>query len=1055
MASTSNVRLEAVDNIEQISQQSIKAIYQDKKGFMWFGTQEGLNRYDGTNFYAYTSVYKDTSSISGNWINAITEDQAGNLWVATSNGVSRLNHQTDTFTRFMADGSNTSINDKEARHIIADSQGTIWVATKKGLNKYLANEQHFKVFNFVSNTENVDIYAMVEDFAGNLWLGTDNHGLFLFDPTTEKLTNIAKDFSYGNIPSRGGIRSLYIDSEQVLWIGSLQTGLFTLDLKKPIGDSAHSNLQRVTAWGKERVVAINSDALGTMWIGTSEGVFYQDTASNSFHKLTQPGIQFDNLLSTQVWGLYSDRSGLFWLGGFSGLSKWNTRTTQFEHYHENLSLGSSLVGNSVMAVASINPEQILIGSTKGADILYPKTGKVTPIPVKTESSDGINDDRVMSIVVVSEQEIWFGHRKSGAIKYNPVANTFKHYTHDPNDDSSLGSYGVAAIIKARDGTVWFGSFGGGLNKYVPETDSFVRYQHASDDISTISSDKIISLLEDKAGRIWVGTWDAGVNVFVPETETAFRLQNDKSNPASLSDNTILALFQDRDENIWIGTAGGGLNLLTSLNIEQGRIEFENYSTLNALPSNVVYGVLQDQEGFLWISTNKGLTKFNIRSRVGITYNKSDGLQDNEFNSGSFYQDSNGYLYFGGINGLTRFHPSSVKANPITPNIEFTAFQRLNEFAAIPTVQSDQGAIDVAYTDYLIGIEFAALDFTSPRDNQYKYKLEGFDTDWVTVRDERRAIYTNLPAGSYVFKVIASNSDGAWNMEGQQLTINVQPAPWFSWWAYCLYGLTILAMLYSIYWFYRRKEALHLRYQVELEQQVQARTGELRSVNEKLRYISITDELTGLHNRRYLSDEIGEMLSTTLFTFANGILDDAIDARSGTRLMAMMFDLDGFKPINDNYGHEAGDKVIVQVADLLKEVCGENGIVVRWGGDEYMIVAYVDSLSHAEAIAENIRVKVANHGFDVGLSNKSYLSTSIGFALYPFCHYAPHSVSWDQVHSLADQALYLSKAAGRDAWTGIAQSDKDLPLTTLNAIVPNLEHAIENKNVVVVSSKNLN
>lgn len=1047
-ASLENIRFERIGADAGLSQQTIMAIYQDSRGYMWFGTQEGLNKFDGIKFTSYQPKYDDPDAISSGWINSISEDSDGNLWVGTRDGVNILDIKTNSFTHFTASENIDSLNDSVSNVVHTDKNDIMWVGTRKGLNQYLASEKRFKHHNFYGDSENkaVNIRAIAEDIAGAFWLGTGSEGLMRFDPITEQITSVSKHFMTPLGEKKIGIRSLFLDKDQVLWIGTQQSGLFKLDLTKPKTDEVKHSVMFVNDFGGEPVLALSKDLKQTLWAGTNDGLYYKKYGDINFVSIEKLPNAMGKIVDDEIWSLYSDTSGVFWVGTFNGLHKWNIRTTQFDHLFAG-NHQQSLSSNKITMVGSDNKFSY-IGTPNGVDLINKETGVFSSLPLQSNDSDGLKERVVMSFAYVNEQEIWFGYRSNGATKYNPTDNTFKHYAADHNNDKALGSPGVTSILSGKDNTVWLSTFNGGLSKYNRKTDDFTTYWHDPTDISTIGSDRIITLHEANDGNIWAGTWDAGLSVIVPSTGTVFRIPHNKQNPQSLGSNRVLTILEDSSNNFWIGTLGSGINILTARNKEKGNIVFEKLDTANGMPSDVVYGLLEDSMGNIWSSTNKGLVKIESNTRNISTYKVAHGLQGNEFNSGSHHKDAEGFLYFGGNNGVTRFHPKDIKLNPIPPKIDFTGFQQLNTVGSINAVLNEEGAIEISYTDYLIGFEFAAFDYVAPNDNEYVYKLEGFDKDWIDVRDSRRATYTNLPSGDYIFRVKAANSDGVWNEEGKSIALVVNPAPWFSWWAYAIYSfLTLIAVLYVVR-FYRRKAELREQYQIQLQKEVSIRTSELQEANEQLLQASITDQLTGLHNRRYLSDVIEERLEQIKRRFAESILDDKMNASSGPRLMALMFDLDGFKPINDNYGHDAGDKVIIQVATLLKNECRENDIVIRWGGDEYMIVAVVDDLDEAKHFAERVRQSISTFAFDVGLSKKFNLSSSLGFALYPFSHYAPHSITWDQVHLLADHALYKSKDAGRNTWTGIIQSESELPFSVLNSLVPNVDKAIDSGDVLL-------
>jgi diguanylate cyclase (GGDEF)-like protein len=1050
-ASADNIRFESISLKGQLSQQTIMSIYQDKKGYMWFGTQEGLNKYDGTKFTSYLPKRNDPHSISSSWIYSIAEDDDGRIWVATTNGVNVLDANTNKFTRYTATSHPNTLNGNDATLVFKDGNGTMWVATEKGLNRYRASDGTFTQHNYFSENSNdeIGITAIVEDITGALWLGSNQKGLMRFDPETAKYTSIVTHLSKKGDKKRFGIGDLFLDKNQVLWIASGQNGLYTLDFKKPKSTSFEASITKVTSFTNDDPTVIAKDNNGMLWVGSSRGLYYKKPDSEVFSHLNAMSLASQQLSEGDIWSLYSDAAGVFWVGAFNGLNQWNTRTTQFDHYYEGDVLGRALSSNNSSVISSDGKNKIYIGSTGGVDILNLESEVVSALPIAGDNIDGLQEPSVMSLAYVSDEEIWFGYRSSGASRYNAINNTFTHYSALRSDPTSIGGNGISGIVYTQQDELWFSSFGGGLSKYERETDSFVTFTHDPFDPSSLSSNDILTIYESRNGNLWVGTWSDGLNIFVPKSETAFRIMSDPNAAASISDGLLLSIFEDSENNIWVGTHSGGINILSAENRDKGLIEFTQIDSEHGMPSNVVYGFLEDEEGYIWASTNKGLVKINRNTRDILIYDAAQGIQGSEFNSGAYYKDTHGYMYFGGINGLTRFNPKNITPNKIPPNIEFTSFQRLNQFLDIPTALNENGVIEVYYKDYLVGFDFAALDFAAPLENKYKYKLEGFDTHWIDARDIGRATYTNLPSGTFEFKVIASNSDDVWNNEGKSITLLVNPPPWFSWWAYTIYF--VLFAFVARYSFSRYKEKIdsQTKYQIKLEKEVNIRTAELSEVNEKLLAASVTDQLSGLYNRRYLADMISARIEDIDTSFGQAILDDDMHFEKGPRLMALMFDLDGFKPINDNYGHDAGDKIIVQVARILESQCRKEDIVIRWGGDEFMLVAKVNDLQDASKFAESIRVAIANNTFDIGLSKKFHLSTSLGFALYPFCHYMPRSLSWDEIHLLADQALYQSKNAGRNTWTGIAQVEQEIPFPVLNSLVPNLEKAIEENNIRVI------
>ncbi|MBT1451648.1 diguanylate cyclase [Glaciecola sp. XM2] len=1053
-ASIDNVRFEHYFVEQGLSQQSITAIFQDSNGFIWLGTQEGLNRFDGRNFLQFTPSFEDENSLAFSWVNSITEDRHGNIWVGTRDGLSKYDAALDSFTNFKADGQDSSINDRIVRKVWVDSRGDLWATTRKGLNKYLPNEQRFKPYNLNGEDgKSVDIFAITEDISGGLWLGSNEHGLYRFEPTNESFSRIVSTFPSANELKIGEIRSLYIDDTQKLWIGTINLGTYTLDLTQDKPENAAQSLTMLP--GMESVTSsdIIQDTDGVLWFGSPQGLTYL-TGDGSINKMVHSAKDRNSLSDSSVSALFHDRSNVLWVGTFKGLNRWNKATTQFDHYRVSGTEGRSLTGNVITGISQLNETTALVSNLQGLDRVDVVSGEIKAIVVPGSTPETASNYTVMSSAALNESEVWLGTSTAGLIKYNMLDDTYVQYRRTANDEldeRSLRSNGITAIYIDAQETVWIATYGGGLSRYNRAQDDFTTYLTDPDDIYTLSSNRIMSITETRDGQLWLGTWDGGISVFNPATESAFRIQTDAQSENSLSANLVWTIHEDTHNNIWVGTHGGGINLLTAEKRDRADISFERIGKNRGLPSNVVFGILEDDNKQLWVSSNRGLSKLNPQTLSFTNFTYAEGLQDNEFNSGSYLQMSDGRMLFGGSSGVTGFYPNNVSINEHAPSTVITAFQRLDKVGGIAPQLDEMGRLVLEYTDYLIGFEFVGLHFAAPEKNQFKYRLLGFNEQWLGAREIPRAVYTNLPSGEYTFEVISANGDGVWNYEPASVDILVKPAPWFSVYAYTAYIGIIMLMLYMGYRAYCRKLNADIKYRKALEREVTKRTEELSLANENLLKASITDQLTGLFNRRYLFDVIGEKSQAVFENFTAALQRGKADHEIGPRLFFLMFDLDGFKPINDTYGHDAGDKMIQQVAHLLQEVCRINDIVIRWGGDEFLVVGEVNKIEEVAALAERIRIHIAKHGFDIGLSQKMHLSSSIGFSVYPFSHYSPDSLSWEQVHLIADNALYHSKDGGKDMWTGILQSESPVPFTVMNALSLNLDNAIAQKHVKVISS----
>ncbi|MEM0909740.1 MAG: diguanylate cyclase, partial [Pseudomonadota bacterium] len=785
---------------------------------------------------------------------------------------------------------------------------------------------------------------------------------------------------------------------------------------------------------------ILEDSDGTIWFtSVSDGIFYL-TQEQKIGHLTQNPAQPSSITSNSIYDIIEDANGVLWVGTFNGLNKWNMAHKRFDLLRVTEDKSRSLIGPNITAIDSFE-EYIFIATTDGLSIFNTKTGLTDNI-MSIEGEPSLSQDTVMSLEVVSESEVWLGYRSKGASKYNMLTGAFEHFTPARGTAGKLQSGAITSILQTKNGTLWLATYGGGLHKYDRKTKTFLQYSSEEDDDFSLSSNRLISITEDQTGLLWLGTFDNGVNVLNPSTNSVYRLGDKTNENAITHSRTAWVIHEDNLGNIWFGTQGEGLNYIRNEDYERGIFSINSITRADGLPSNVVFGILEDDRGRLWISTNRGMAKLTITTGEMVTYTEAHGLLSREFNSGAYHRASDGKLYFGGPIGVTTFYPESIKPSNYSPPIDITNIQILNNFYSVSELKNEHGVLQFGYEDYLIGFEFASLDYVSPNENKYKYKLEGFDADWVQAIDTRRATYTNLPPGAYEFTVMATNSDGVWNELGQSIGIAVQPPPWRSSWAYIIYSCLIGITTVMGFVYISNKSDSQRRYRQKLEEEVSQRTEQLQQANEKLLHASITDQLTGLKNRRYLIDAMPDLLDGLMkklaFSTETGILSNTM----GPRLFFLTFDMDGFKSINDTYGHDAGDQVIVQVGNILKQLTRELDIVTRWGGDEFLIVGERDDINETKLLAEKIRAAIADHPFDIGEPKPGRLTSSLGFSVYPFCVQAPDAMSWQQVHLLADKTLYKSKEAGRNTWTGVIRTNTIVTSEVIDTVNSSIDDAID-------------
>ena len=1010
-ASIDNSRFIRYGVSDGLSQETIHHVMQDSKGYIWLSTQEGLSRYDASQFDTYQFEFDNVNSISESWITVTAEDAQGNIWIGTEQGLNKLDIKTDKITRYFADPQNpNSIAHSKIRTLFIDPQDRLWVGSFRGLSVYNKQDDTFETIPIGKMLERED-----EPQVTNIML-LDENNLLATLSTGHLLKLNLSDFALqtaaldldGELPFA---YSLYLAENQDLWIGMIDTGIAKVNITD--FDNLPNTLTLIPSnITNHSVHNITHDKNGIMWLSTDNGIYYKDIKDSEFEQLTASDKDF-GIASTLVFDITIDRSDVMWVGSKTGLYRWDMRSTLFDHYRPITPDARFHIGGAnVTAIKHYQDELVFVATEKSLDLVNLTTGYANAIDIPPYIyNDTPYPRQIMSIEVVSEQEVWLGYRMTGASLFNPRTNKFIHFENDPEQASSLSSNSVTDIHFSKAGQLWLSTYGGGLNLYHAETQQFQRFLTNPDDKNALSSNNVMNIHETLDGALWLGTWDAGVNVFVPKSESFFRLQS--SNDAdSLGANMVLSIFQDSVRNIWVGTQGAGLNLLTNYNLEKGDISFKKFHSRNGLNSDVVYGIFEGQNKSIWVSTNRGISSLEVATSEVRNYYASGGLQGDEFNSGA-YEKVNNLLLFGGTNGMSVFNPTLVKESKPPPLTQLTYVRQLSGKTSIEKALNTQNKIELNHKDYFIEFGFAALDFTNPSANKYKYRLVGFDPEWVDSGKKNVATYTNLSSGEYIFEVIGSNSDGVWAKNKARVTILVHPAPWLSWWAYTIYVFIVLIFLMLIARTFTQKQKAQAAYQAKLELDVERRTNDLTRLNDLLKRESITDQLSGLHNRRYLDLRAQELTQTVKQQYENAKQKSKLD-----KWFILLIDIDGFKSVNDNYGHPAGDKIIQQFSVLLRTVCTKEHLIVRWGGDEFVVTAKCNSYEEVCLFAETIREKTEAFKFQISNDLSVTLSTSIGFAMYPLDTSLPFSLGFDDVYLLADKAMYESKNRGRNRWTGV-------------------------------------
>ena len=725
-----------------------------------------------------------------------------------------------------------------------------------------------------------------------------------------------------------------------------------------------------------------------------------------------------------ITAVFQDRGGMLWVGTLSqGVSKWNPRTWSYglEDTRKLASNGESQP--TVMSFAEDAAGTLWVGTFgDGLNAMNRDDGSITKYRNDPSSPISITDDRVMSLMIDEQSLLWVGTMTGGINRLDLEKGTNEIFRHDPADPQSLSADGIMSMYQDSNSLVWVGTFGGGISRFDPVTRQFTRFQADSEDLNALSSNRVTSFAEDASGKMWIGTDAGGLNLFDPKTENFHQFRYNPDDPTGLAEDTVYSLNVDADGNVWVGTRGGGLDMVVGDASNPASISFSNVSQRDGLANDVIYGIEIDDNGELWLSTNYGISRFDPKTGEVRNIHRGDGLQSEEFNFGAHYRSADGELFFGGSNGFNAFRPERVLANKQVPLIMLTGFSVLGQPIKSDLPIDEHEGIELSHSDSSVSFEFAAMDYAAPTHNQYMYKLEGFDKDWIDLGNRRRVTYTGLNDGQYLLRVKAANSSGVWNEAGFAMPVRVTPALWDTWWAYTAYLAMVVQFFVFIWLSHKRKIRREEEYSYRLEMQVKQRTSEivernleLKDLNKSLQESSLSDPLTGLRNRRFVFEEVSKELEVIQRRFND--TQRGLNTKDAADLVFMMVDLDNFKPINDTYGHAAGDQILLKVRDLLLGTCRKSDFVIRWGGDEFVVIAKQSNPGEAEALAERIRSTIAEHTFTMDGGQVVRTTCSIGFAAYPIFSSPRNDDSLDQIINLADTLMYEAKRQ-RNAWAGM-------------------------------------
>ncbi|MDO5980805.1 hybrid sensor histidine kinase/response regulator transcription factor [Flavivirga spongiicola] len=764
-----------------LSNGRVSSIIKETNGFVWIGTNNGLNRYDGHNIKVYN---KQNSSLNANDISDLFLDSKSRIWIGTlGGGLNLYNALEDTFTAYKSSiNSPESIASNEINTIFEDSKGNLWIGTKNGLSVFKENQNTFTSYAHQSNNSQTinhnDVRSIYEDINGNLWIGTYGGGLNKFAPEKgvfeyiKPSNNISSDF----------IHSIGSLNNHKILIGTNGEGLLIFDLntlefeKKELKAKERINIVRCVKKAKD----------GTIWIGTDGNGLFKLENSAQVHNYTYNSQLESSISSNAIYDLMEDGDANIWIG-----TAWNGVNILNEN-NDYTFLSSTLRGETPSPVLSIykDEDQCFLGlDGKGLSIL--QDDKASIKRYSKDNKKSIGGDYIQFIKKGSDQTFWIGTFVNGLINFNPKTEAFTQYKHETGNTKSLSYNDVRYVIEDDTNNLWIATWGGGLNYLNTKTKEFNSFQKQEEDSLSLSSNNIISI-QKEGDSLWLATFGGGVNLFNTKTKQTKQFRYSENNPNSISSDYINTILKDSKENLWIGTSGEGLNLYNEKTGQINRFEKKENIRYQTITS-----IIEDNDGQIWFSTKQGIFNYNYDTNSFKSFSKLFG----EYHINAAFKDEKGLLYFGGSKGLVRFNPKTILTKNINPKVKLTNFKLFNKEVPIGENEVLKKNITLAESLTLkhnldvITFEFAAMAFPFSANCDYAIKLENFDKDWRTIGKDKTVTYTNLAPGDYIFKVKSKTSGSDWGEEATSIKVDILKPFWLEWWAFLIYGLFILFAFY--------------------------------------------------------------------------------------------------------------------------------------------------------------------------------------------------------------------------------------------------------------------
>lgn len=1009
----------------ELPEAAVMSLAQDSAGFLWVGTQGGLARFDGYHFRSFLPDPTNAKALPDGYIRAMLPDANGGLWIGSStDGLVRFDARSETFRTWRPDrAGRKGPRSASVDALAAGASGRLWVGGDGGLERFDPRDGSFEPVALAERGEQPVVWSLLLDRAGTLWAGTQS-GLYYRTARAARF----REFALGAPATpKATIYSLCEDHGGRLWAGSVNA-LFVLDPARRGARVLRSSGEDARSVAPGQQWALTEMQPGVIWSGTDSALSIVDAASGHVRRVAADVKNPGGLSGGRVVGFLHDRSGMVWVADHvGGLLLYNPASHGlYEISATRPEIGFGDQGAAALAVAG---DTLWVGGFLGHLAQFdPRSSHITALTVPNHAA-------VQTLLPGADGTLWIG-TTGGLCRLRPGRTAARC----PDLPSPLGSSSIYALLESGK-RLWVGG-SGGLVADDPATATATAYPRGN--AAPLSNNQVRVLYRDRRGRIWIGT-ENGLNRLDRDGRIV-RFVSTPGNPNTMGPGGMTALLQDRRGRIWAGANGGPLDLLQE--DRAGTTHFRRLGRADGLPHENVDGLAEDARGRIWASTDKGIAVIDPDTLRARALGLADGVSEGAYWAGTVSQAADGTIFFGGVDGITMIAPDASSDWSYAPPVVVSALELGRRNVPAWSVNRGDATIELPPDARDISAEFSALDYSAPEALRYAYRLDGYDRDWIDADARHRvAAYTHLAPGDYTLEIRGTNRLGVWSSHILRVGVRALPAWYETWWFRVLIAALLILAAYGAH---RLRTAVLRRRQSELETVVSERTHELSDANARLQELSLRDPLTGLRNRRFLSQHLEADIALTLRRYEDWRADQTIKAPHEADVLFFLIDLDHFKAVNDRFGHHAGDQVLMQMRERLQEVFRDSDFVVRWGGDEFLTVARGSHRSDAAMIAERIREVVASRPFSIGGEQTLHVSVSVGFATFPFVPSAPNAVSWFAVVRLADHALYMAKQAGRNAWFGLAATDRTDPAVVARRLERSAEELVRAAALEVIS-----